>query len=1151
MRKLIVLGTILCLLPFTAARAAEPPRRPAKVSVNLDGAPLDHFLEIIQKSCNLRMAYEHDLIANSEPVTLHVEDAELDAVLHAALAPRGLECIYTGETMAAIVRADSDMGMAKAAGRALRTLARLAPKIESARQQGDEILMPEWTDDDDRALAEAYVDLFAAIVSMKMISSQGNSGGIDESVPLILPMLRGFDPDVLVGAAALKYVYNGVRVLTDEQEEELVESLTRLMRHSDPLVRAAAVVLNATDWRHLSLELIDETRYRRKELAGLGPIDQVLRKAAGDNAPEVRAAAAFACLRYGHLKFPGEIQQILRRDGIAAVRALAYLPLREYSEQRPSVSDLSPGLRDANPIVRTVCLKRMIERLHDDPRTRWALLVGREARFIRRLDDERERLQAAMKAEGVADDPWLTLAAEAFAARNTALWYGLFRCESQGGRIRAIPPEVEQVHEHAGAVFARLFASGKRSHMMLACGVLRELLPAWPFGTFVAEPDFDCIAKHMESPHLATRLMCTAACFTLEPAVAEPRVLKALGSDDRLERAAGLRACYAIRRRPASPAVQEKLLALAGSRRPPEAEIAASVIGLAFPTGLGLPIGQSFRTERLRDILRAAFPQSCTEWSGEPGKQNQALLQEAVLKSRDAAAQIDFFRSMAFYWLMQNEAMFLSFITQCEPAALCEIAMFNYRRTQSDTQGLKFTQAVIDAIVERAAGLVRKADGTPNLEVISALARFAVPLRYNDPIGLNAKYYEIVTPFLETCFRPGATDAEIAAGGDLVKAIVGRCWTRPPSIYASIPGVKWGELPEGVRRACARFLGYAGHPRHGKCAVEALALCYRQLRNTEAAPLEPEMVAAIEKARAAIADAGSHADQTHLLLALADRSRGAESGAWRIKLQERLIAGSVPPDLRENVYRAIAETTDQVTTDFQAFLLERIADPDEDVPLRNRMLDVLQRCPDLYGRLFPIIADLAARGESFDVRHAMETIQFNLDREPAADWADAAGALGFAVATCDSTKRCVSAARKTAMGLYVKVVGRDAAEDIEAMIRDEKLLPEIRAAAASQLIAASPDTKLLPALAKNYDALPVEVRMALGLAAAEAVKAEGAADFMARFFRDDALRGEQELTAALERLKVPLTPDLRAALNTLSGDPEYNDLVWQALIRLR
>ena len=43
----------------------------------------------------------------------------------------------------------------KAAGRSIRSLAKLARKIESARQEGDEIIMPEWTDEDDRALAEA------------------------------------------------------------------------------------------------------------------------------------------------------------------------------------------------------------------------------------------------------------------------------------------------------------------------------------------------------------------------------------------------------------------------------------------------------------------------------------------------------------------------------------------------------------------------------------------------------------------------------------------------------------------------------------------------------------------------------------------------------------------------------------------------------------------------------------------------------------------------------------------------------------------------------------------------------------------------------------------------------------------------------------
>ena len=135
------------------------------------------------------------------------------------------------------------------------------------------------------------------------------------------------------------------------------------------------------------------------------------------------------------------------------------------------------------------------------------------------------------------------------------------------------------------------------------------------------------------------------------------------------------------------------------------------------------------------------------------------------------------------------------------------------------------------------------------------------------------------------------------------------------------------------------------------------------------------------------------------------------------------------------------------------------------------------------------------------------------------------------------------------MKLFVKVGGRDAAEDIESMIQDEKLAPEVRAAVASQLIAASPATKLLPTLAKNYDALPVEVRTALGLAAADAATVEGASDLMARFFRDEEMLGEYQMMTVLEQLKVPVTPDLRAALTALGDDPEYGELARQAIGR--
>ena len=886
----------------------------------------------------------------------------------------------------------------------------------------------------------------------------------------------------------------------------------------------------------------------------VGPVDEILRNAAADDAPEVRAAAAIAYLKYGWLEFPREIRQALRKDTCAAVRALAYLP-PQLSLKPPRAADFSQGLRDANPIIRTLCLKQMVEPLRDDPKTLWASRAGREARLVHRLENDRERIRAAMKAGGVADDPWLRLAEEAFLAENTAKWYARIRhAIDHEGEKRVIPPEIAEWHAQAGNVIADLLASGKRSHVMLTCSVLRELLPTWPSGRLVGSPDFGCIAAHAESTDFLARLICTAACGTLDPAVAEPRLLKALDAGDPLERFAGLWACCTAAGRPVSPALQERLLGLLGSSRPPEADLASRAIGIAFPFDKVLAILEDWRrngdSAAATAILQTIIPYGSLQWSSEDGKRNQVLLQQAVLAWHDADLQSRFFHTTAYRWMQEDDALFLSFIEECEPAALCTVATFNYRQTQHHTQGLKLSQAAIDAIVDRATGLVRKADGTPNLEVISALAGFAVPLRFSDPIGLNAKYYEIITPFLETCFRPGATDAEIAAGGEFVRAIVSRCWNRPPSIYASIPGVKWGELPEGVRRACARFLGYAGHPRHGKCAVEALALCYQQLGGTEAAPLEPEMVAAMEKARVAIMETGSPADQTEVLLGLAWRAGAMELRDNTLRqLQNRLIAGTVPADLREKTCQALERNTHLLTSDFVSFLFDRVAAPDEDVPLRNTMIAILRQCPDQYGRLFPIIVDLIARGESVDVRHAMETIQFNLDREPAADWADAAGALGFAVATCDSTKRCVSRAREVAMKLFVKVVGRDAAEDIESMIQDEKLAPEVRAAAATQLLAASPDTKLLPVLARNYNALPVEVRKALGKAVAGAENAEGAADFMTRFFRDEEMLGEYQMMTVLEQLKVPVTPDLRAALTALGDDPEYGELARQAIGR--
>ncbi|NQT21782.1 MAG: STN domain-containing protein, partial [Planctomycetes bacterium] len=156
-------ATILVLLAFllaTATAHAAPEDHP--VTIDLKDAPLPDALKQIEQQSGLRLAYDQELIEKAEPVTLKVENMPAGEVLRRILRPRGLEYIQTSRTMLAIVPADSDMGMAKMAGRAIRTFARLAKKLEAAEQHGDEVKVPGWTDADDRALAEGLMDFLGA-----------------------------------------------------------------------------------------------------------------------------------------------------------------------------------------------------------------------------------------------------------------------------------------------------------------------------------------------------------------------------------------------------------------------------------------------------------------------------------------------------------------------------------------------------------------------------------------------------------------------------------------------------------------------------------------------------------------------------------------------------------------------------------------------------------------------------------------------------------------------------------------------------------------------------------------------------------------------------------------------------------------------------
>ena len=211
------------------------------ISLELNAAPLTEALNRLQDASGLHLAFAEDLVRDAQPVTLSARDEPVDSVLLRVLRPRGLECIYTGETMAAIVRAATDEGMAKAAGRALRTFARLEKKLEGAVQEADEVRVPGWEEEDDRALAEGLVDLMSAIYFTD--HHQRTSRSLVSGFP---KMLNGFDRDVRVGCI-IAAIDGGWRLDMNDDGLWLRETVQKMSADADPGTRAIGAFL----WRWL------------------------------------------------------------------------------------------------------------------------------------------------------------------------------------------------------------------------------------------------------------------------------------------------------------------------------------------------------------------------------------------------------------------------------------------------------------------------------------------------------------------------------------------------------------------------------------------------------------------------------------------------------------------------------------------------------------------------------------------------------------------------------------------------------------------------------------------------------------------------------------------------------------------------------------
>ncbi|HUW34573.1 MAG TPA: hypothetical protein VM223_23440 [Planctomycetota bacterium] len=1100
----VILPLLATLLLITHAAAGE-----RTVSLDLRGTPLPVALTRLQDASGLHLAFADDIVRDAEPVTLSAKDEPVDSVLLRLLRPRGLELIYTGETMAAILPAATEEGMAKAAGRALRTFARLERKLEKAVQVADEVKVPEWTVADDRALVEGIVDLAAAAYYFNQRKRETGGKPFD-----LAHMLNSFDKDMRVGACCPVMESWSEEKRTPEDLAAIEAAVLKAIDDPDPEIRATGIWLVACVNR----------LYGDKWAPVIQKVVEVCMK---DPAPEPRFAAVVA--RAAGLPTPAmeTLASELRTDPNPAVRAAAWLFWLD-KQRRSAGPELLDEFRQAiiaekNPILKSLGV--II-----------ALVVW---------EGKAEQLAEICNAPEVQGNAWLKISADLVLGVAQQMTSDAAQRRAEAGIVRSPGLAREKMIEATTA----LLISGKRSHQILAgmsglFGVRTILRPA----AKQPKPDLSKLTTLADSADLWERFLgiMISAAANDQPGV--QRVLKALESKDPLDRIAALVACAADRPNEDSEANPEMVelskklstavLAFLRSPIPCEQYLALEAIRGRVPfDDLLAMLQDEIRRDpnsELAKVLVRALGVHRDLMMGTDELRNQRLMMalDAVLESKNAELELLFIGTIRWR-IRQNQPMLLTLICDCEPKVLT--SMLTDRNSWSE---LRNEDYAVRAVLERLKAVFAQKDPASRLLAARGLTGY-MPNAHKlwNQEEFRATTLELLTRMLDVFVLQGNTPEQFAAGCDLLCGAIGR---RGPV----------ADLPAGVRAAIVRVLGAAGDPARSAKAAAVLRECY-----SHNGPDDADLAPVMEAARLKIM-AGNHpGDKAVVLCGMIQTRDENASRTAAADLQARLIAGTVPAENRPEAIRMIGNRRRDLPDEFARFALQKLADPGEAADLRQEILNMLTEQPARYGGLIDVLAKMSStKDQGFDCASSLGNLGSPMRREltrlkeqgqPVPAWAAKAAKLGLSVMN-DTARQPYY--RRQGMILYAHVAGPAASELLEKIIFDPKAELSMRSQAVSMAVGVNPESKVLATIAEKYATLPLDVRRIAGDTAARAQNAPGAEALLIAFVKDKEIGSSR--FHALTALKPPATPALMAALKELENDPQIGRDVKYAIERL-
>ncbi len=387
MRLLLVVISISLLLRLHAQES--------QVSLDCVDKPLASVLQELSRETGKQFRLS-DLVQDEMPAVTIRFEGRLEVALQRILRPVSLVATDGGDGMVLLVPEDSDFGLAKIYGQAVRRIVAGGEKLKRCRLREGVMVMPGWDRQDHALLAWSIIDVLT-LMEAKRIGCFGASRDryvqLRDALYLATPLLKSSDPDVRAGAVLwLRNVGGLARSGYPGLARELSELIRRGVNDPSPLVRAAFV---SPMYPHEKENLAPFTTSRN-------------------------AVERFAAAELVHFLDESD-QSRLITDANPVVRLRArYQTLRWCMEEEQYLNWLKTAKGERNPLVRIACALMFRSRGPEGSFAAAGILDGADPLYVfcRKL---LETLDSVRKSgNGKAVEEAAGMVGEAFSSRDPA-----------------------------------------------------------------------------------------------------------------------------------------------------------------------------------------------------------------------------------------------------------------------------------------------------------------------------------------------------------------------------------------------------------------------------------------------------------------------------------------------------------------------------------------------------------------------------------------------------------------------------------------------------------------------------------------------------------------------------------------------------------